>query len=538
MHLAEIPIEVLLDHLLLFLPTASLLRLASTNRSFANICADDTLWKKKLLIDFNFSGKDSARTSGWKFIYRGLANPKVFVWGETSHGRLGVPKPPSASTRGLPFPIQLRIPGARIVSIVAGGMSFHALDSTGSIYVWGTLDGTAFGGNGFSEPGKASPKPLRLEMPAPTRDISCGRLHASSLDSDGRVWTFTSWGRPFYLTSPLLSGPLSIPLRVVCGWNFSCLLTKSGEIFVWWPFSGRMRDSIQRKNDEMDGQENMDAQANESEGTIPCCTWELKQDPTQLPPLPPLPLLPPLSDEIPAQDGEMKIIQVAALEAYLIGLTNHGHVLKFGPFDETSLSRGSWQYLPLFSEPAKVREHPTFNKDASLTPPPEMKITHISGNFLHFTAYSTGINSVVLMGDTETTAESSPNIIPALQNKSIISVVLGDYHYAALTSKGKLLTWGAYSSGALGLGDPARLQPGMPGAFRDQRTHQAAGIWDTPPAVATPTEVRFDHGRKKPREMFCFSAAASGWHTGALVIDLEVISEFPTLGPEVYHGQT
>jgi SCF-associated factor 1 len=40
--------------------------------------------------------------------------------------------------------------------------------------------------------------------------------------------------------------------------------------------------------------------------------------------------------------------------------------------------------------------------------------------------------------------------------------------------------------------------------------------------VTVPTEVRFDHGGKKRKEMFCFAATAAGWHMGALVIDLEV----------------
>lgn len=150
----------------------------------------------------------------------------------------------------------------------------------------------------------------------------------------------------------------------------------------------------------------------------------------------------------------------------------------------------------------------------------------ISANFLHFVAYSTGSSSIVLIGDTETTPASEPKIIPQLQNKSVISVVLGDYHNAALTAHGKLLTWGAYSNGALGLGDPLKLPPGTPGAFSTERELIAAQVGGRPrvhpPAVDIPTEVRFDHNNKKSKERFCFSITAAGWHTGALVIDLQV----------------
>ena len=49
------------------------------------------------------------------------------------------------------------------------------------------------------------------------------------------------------------------------------------------------------------------------------------------------------------------------------------------------------------------------------------------------------------MGNDETTANSQPTILPELQNKGVISVVLGDYHFGALTTTGKLFTWGIYT---------------------------------------------------------------------------------------------
>jgi len=51
--------------------------------------------------------------------------------------------------------------------------------------------------------------------------------------------------------------------------------------------------------------------------------------------------------------------------------------------------------------------------------------------------------------------------------------------------------------------------------------------YDEPNPVLVPTEVRFDHGRKTPKDRFCFSVTAAGWHTGALVVDLEVCVILP-----------
>lgn len=83
-----------------------------------------------------------------------------------------------------------------------------------------------------------------------------------------------------------------------------------------------------------------------------------------------------------------------------------------------------------------------------------------------------------------------------------------------------IITAGQYSNGALGLGDPASIEPGQPGGFSTQGHRQMAlDRRGDPPNVVVPTEVRFE---KKHKQMFCFAATAAGWHMGALVIDLEV----------------
>ncbi|KAF8216533.1 regulator of chromosome condensation 1/beta-lactamase-inhibitor protein II [Mycena galopus ATCC 62051] len=528
--LESIPVEVILDNLLMDMPIQSVVRLGCTNKVFADICADELLWHRRLQADFNFSAAGTARVSGFKFIYRGLFNPKVFVWGEKTNGRLGLGnKFPKCNliNGGVPFPTQLRIPGARIVSIVAGGMSFHALDSEGNIYVWGTLNGQSgsLGSDGFSEPGKVAPTPLRLELPTKIKHVSCGRFHAAALDFKGRIWNFTSWGRPFTLFSQHLLPGDSRPIQVECGWGFSSLLTKSGEIFIWWPQSGTMLERINAKNTAMDEERQFRAKPL-PDGVIPCATWDMEADPTRLPGFPVLPNLTATGDSAEV-DEETKIIKIAALDARLVALTNRGHVVLFsGLSNENTFPTGRWQYLPNFSELDRIRTMPPFtptDESPGIDSPQTMKITHISAHFKKFFAYSTGSSSVVLMGDTDTTEETNPKIEPALQNKSVVSVLVGDWHNAALTSSGKLLTWGGYSAGALGLGDPTTLTPATPGAFATERQRLDGlerGV-GSPLGTDVPTEVRFDHARKTPKERFCFLACAAGWQTGALVIDIQ-----------------
>jgi len=265
-----------------------------------------------------------------------------------------------------------------------------------------------------------------------------------------------------------------------------------------------------------------------SDGSLPCATFPLHVDPVRLSPLPQLPQL-----GSAARDIDRKIVKIAALDGYIIGLTNEGHVLKYAVGNEDTIARGTWEYLPNFSETERIRRHPTFSPSESerdgepIEPPEAVRINHISAHFQTFIAYSTGSSSVVLMGSKETTADSEPTVLPALQNKNVISVVLGDYHFGALTSSGRLFTWGSFSRGALGLGDPVRIEAGQPGGYHNAATLQRAQTHrgPYPPAVEVPTEVKFDHGEKTGRERYCFAATAGGWHMGALVIDTEPGSE-------------
>lgn len=99
-----------------------------------------------------------------------------------------------------------------------------------------------------------------------------------------------------------------------------------------------------------------------------------------------------------------------------------------------------------------------------------------------------------------------PEPLPGLQGKTVIQVTIGDYHYAALTNKGEMYTWGKNDHGELGLGH---------------------GIGD----LEEPTPVRFPlapdvpgdgpaakHEQDEGEEAFVFSITAAGWHTGALLL--------------------
>ena len=114
-------------------------------------------------------------------------------------------------------------------------------------------------------------------------------------------------------------------------------------------------------------------------------------------------------------------------------------------------------------------------------------------NFAALSRFSSS-GQVVLLGSWTNDFMRIPKILCGLQNRSIISISHGDHHSVALTSDGKLLTWGKDRHGSLGLGVESDF------------------------LLKEPREVVFPTGKYTK----CIRATASGWHTGALVVDLQV----------------
>ena len=104
-----------------------------------------------------------------------------------------------------------------------------------------------------------------------------------------------------------------------------------------------MSEILEEKYEEMDRQGNKRAIPTK-ENVIPCVTWDLEFEPTRLPAIPPLPDL--LQTGRGKSTEVTQLIQIAAFDNHIIGLTNHGHVLKYGSLhDETGVIHGRWDYV-------------------------------------------------------------------------------------------------------------------------------------------------------------------------------------------------
>ena len=59
------------------------------------------------------------------------------------------------------------------------------------------------------------------------------------------VWIIIRPDRPFIIESDLINNEHadSTPIQVVCGHDYSAILTRSGEIYIIWPFDEYVIDA-------------------------------------------------------------------------------------------------------------------------------------------------------------------------------------------------------------------------------------------------------------------------------------------------------
>lgn len=407
---------------------------------------------------------------------------------------------------GIPYPFKLNTLGGgasgagAIVEIVAGGWSFHARTSRGKVWYWGTMDGEHFTGNqsNLRDPGKQVPTPRLLDGLGEIEALTGGRCHAVALTKEGKVVEWRSWGS-LMLHESLLTATGSAQRgseggkgikQLEAGWSFTSILNDAGEVWVW--YSDWSEDAFQQQY--YGGNPQAAMMYADPPGFGDQKLFPVSIAPLQLPPLPTSPSasMGAQQAEVEGEEGE-KIIQIAAGEDFIIALTSHGHLyrsdLHLPPAnfrEEAELmnrvqearrdldhrdvgalvhrflmqrflqTRASWERLELFEAPQGLEG---FNKDW-VKEGRVGKISHISAHFRRFVAFlpifpaswedqgeEGGEDTLVLLGKPDT---SQPELITELQARGVIKVTMGDYHYGALTSKGEVLTWGAFSKGALG----------------------------------------------------------------------------------------
>ncbi|GAA5982091.1 hypothetical protein JCM10908_004734 [Rhodotorula pacifica] len=605
--LSRIPSDILVDSVLAAFSPSSLAALGATSRRWRNFIVTpgspcEILWQRRASRDFRFPVHSTGRRTGWYRLYGQLASSSAYLWGANQNGRLGIPPDrayPSSRISdavrrriirgGLPVPTRIKLPDPP-TTLAAGGWSFHALTMSGRVISWGELQPSGPGLAPSRELNKGqttlSPQILpQMEQLGAIRQLAAGREHVVMLGEDGKVWEYRAAGRVANMVdedarwgaSSSAGRTASDVISVHAGWAYSAIVTSSNDVFLWWKPEHTTVEAAALAAGE--GAPGFDA-------TTQGVSFQLATTSLKLPALPDEAETPDHICKIACGDEFVIALSDAGKVFYLdISLTpatrnRHGEAAAISELEQALLTGArQWTYLEALSSRKTVRD--TSTEQASI--PREVKITHISAHFNTFAAYSvpsttTNDGSVVLLGEKGKTV---PQIIPELQNIGVIQLAHGDYHNLALTSSGRVLSWGAYSSGALGLGHPdlpdtpltvpaeqpvespaapspgfvqraqaflppmpatpaylASLLPGGslggPGPAVVPRRHL-----NPPERVDKPTEIIFDGeevsrapgsvesastssaSAAPKRTNFVFSITAGGWHSGCLAVDLD-----------------
>lgn len=469
--LLDLPYYTLIDSLLgsETLSARDLATLRLVSRAFKNLVDDELVWRRRITDDFNFPEHASARVRGWQQLYRGLARPTAFVWGQKENCRLGIA--PSElreelrviiSRHGAPFPLELDYSKASTstprsvsderatgiggpVEIVAGGWSFHALTTAGEVLFWGTLDGLPFSAGRTLESSSfrvQTPQVLKRATKSPIKTVSSGRSHAVALTTDQEVLEWHDWSlavrhEPFIELAR--QDRTTTIAQVEAGWDFNVALlhsqhshdatVKTSEVIYWHSLW------ITQEATKNDAHER---------GT----TWEGVRRIT-------LPELPEISDDVAKEIGTSPgspqlITRIAAGENWIIALTQHGLVYKIdtatlatdGQHAHLAAGRLDWSLLEKFCLPSKMAQLDAFKEGSNLAGlvNKNIRITHINGQFRSFAAYTPAISrgeegghgghsdrgGIVLLGNGQSQRDTDPIIKPELQGAGVIKASMGE----------------------------------------------------------------------------------------------------------------
>lgn len=477
--LLDLPIDIILL-LFPYLDALSFLRLTSTCKALhkPDFTNDAQYWSALVRTTFRVPNQPVVQHDGkrWQKLYkRLLTQSKIYTWGNNEKACLGHSYESPAALQAIGPPGLRRfnalrrrhisspgeMQGTRDLGVVSdlqcGGWSTTLLNSKGALYTVGVIDGLQFNQTRppytqrvFMEPtllrypsGFASP--LQRHEPATAiKQFSAGRSHVLALSDSGRIWSWQNIEHAALHVKFLLhetkedgrdSGKGAVR-KVVAGWNKSAALVEGTGIVVWEP--------LQRGHDD-----------NEIEDTA----------------------LVMQSVVVPKTDYRRTSVKAGSAGAdYDATLAESvGEILNFVVLEQVVLFNthlGKTFAAQIFWNNGDQRVAEPTNSVRRIAEPIELQLTNseeddtlfatdVQGSFRSFAVFTA--SGAVLTSNLDRLMDHLQNIplqqplfkrIPALQNKDVISIAFGDYHFHALHSSGYITSYGnePQACGALGLG--------------------------------------------------------------------------------------
>ena len=352
---------------------------------------------------------------------------RIFTWGENNGGQLG---DGTTIDKYIPMDITNNMElntGETVTSVSSGDGYQAAITSKGRLFTWGA--------NWFGQLGDGTiifrydPNDITTKFGLITGEtvttVSLGNYHSSAITSKGRVFTWgdndygqlgdgttTDRHSPTEITTNFVLNAGEAITDVFIGAYHSCAITSNGRIFTWGYNSyGQLGNGTT------------------TSGSIPAD----------------------ITTNFGLDTGE-KITSVALGNLHSSAVTSEGRLFTWGYNSASQLGDGT-----------TISRYTPTNITANFGIIGNETITSVSLGFNHSSAitsegrlFTWGSNQRGQLGVGTFTNKNIPTDITAnlslVNDETVTSISLGDYHSSAITSEGRLFTWGFNSSGQLGDG--------------------------------------------------------------------------------------
>lgn len=473
--------DIIVSNICIHLAIKDIEGLSGTCKALREILTTNAVYHLMFLKRFGQDGPARIESYDWRSLFLLHSSRKVslYTWGSGNNGRLGYlvkdvpPNVRSLRTLGVAYPIKVsNFDGAIIQSVLAGGFSFQVL-SDGVVYCTGSsypIDGPlappgpsqkdlADGEKSFlslkndNQDKNESKFVFRLKTP-PGRtivSISSGRKHFNALDDQGRVLTWDTgmktWSVGIYLNFGSMVSRVS---KISAGWTSTvCYADSVGLLVV---------HSRERFTNE-DCRENW-----------PTCDAYYT-------------VVPRLKKAVDFVSLDNCVVYIDNLGS--IKMHHERHALDYPGETITLIEFDRW-----LTKHSQARDNAT-------------NFTKVVGCFRTFAVFTD--DGLILIGRIDG-IDTTMVILPDLQGKLIKDVVVGDYHFLAITEAGELLSWGLelQSNGCLGLGRMETLDN-----YGDNIRREGSGLRVTNPVTVSKPTIGGQWLR----------VCAAGWHSGALYVE-------------------
>jgi len=308
--------------------------------------------------------------------------------------------------------------------IFLGGYHSSLITQDGEVYIWGR---NMYGGLGDStRTSKSTPIDITSELNLESREIiiqmSLGNHHSAAVTSGGRLLT---WGNNQYgqLGDDTTIDKLT-PVDVTSQFNLN-----NDEKIIQVSFNGVSSSAIT------------------SDGRI--FTWGGKTLDIGILVAESVPV--DITSEFNLNPGE-KIIQVSLGGFHYSVITSEGRIFTWGQNDNGQLGDGTTTYS---SAPIDITSQFSFDEEEKIIQV-SLGGSHSSVITSKGRIFTWGENDNGQLGDGTTTDILTPYNITANFNlnqaERITQVSLGGFHYSVITSEGRIFTWGSNFAGKLGDG--------------------------------------------------------------------------------------